>query len=50
MPFPLSVHDDAHDAFMTLAPYTSTGEDEACLLDSEPLSYLFGSMFGKKDE
>ncbi len=25
----LALHDDTHDAFMTLAPYTSSREDEA---------------------
>src|SRR5579864_5270341 len=30
------VHDDAHDAFMTLPPYTRISEDEACQLGSGP--------------
>jgi hypothetical protein len=30
------IHDDAHDAFMTLSPYTSAREDEVRQLGSGP--------------
>jgi hypothetical protein len=35
-----TAHDDAHDIFMTLPPYTSTREGEASQLGTGPFSSL----------
>ncbi len=40
--FQVTAHDDAHGAFMTLPPYTSTREGEAPQLGSDPTPCRLG--------